>query len=178
MADRRPIADSVLARSLLWRWTALLASAIALTAIRTTAQEPAGPAAEAPNAVTPNALDAAPEPELSAEANRSPSPPGDEASSSSAHRLREGTQLKDRLGRFRQNGDSLTFIDEDGRELGGLPNLSLERIIRMLKTVEEPDSVKWSVSGTVTEFAGRNYLLVSRAVYKAATLPPAPDAVQ
>lgn len=97
---------------------------------------------------------------------------------SNAHRLREGTNLKDRLGRFHQNGDSLTFIDEDGRELGGLPNLNLERIIRMLKTVDEPDSVKWSVSGSVTEFAGRNYLLISRAVYKAATLPPAPDAVQ
>jgi hypothetical protein len=48
----------------------------------------------------------------------------------------------------------------------------------MLKSVDEPESVKWSVSGTVTEFSGRNYLLVSRAVYKAAMLPPMPDAVQ
>jgi hypothetical protein len=92
-------------------------------------------------------------------------------------RLREGTQLTDRMGYFRQNGDALTFVDEEGRELGGLPNLSLERIIRMLKSVDEPESVKWSVSGTVTEFSGRNYLLVHRAVYKAAMLPPIPDAV-
>jgi hypothetical protein len=92
-------------------------------------------------------------------------------------RLREGTQLTDRLGRFRQEGESVTFIDEEGRELGGLPNLGLERIIRALKGVEEPESVWWSVSGTVTEFSGRNYLLVSRAVYKAATLPPSPEQI-
>jgi hypothetical protein len=93
-------------------------------------------------------------------------------------RLREGTQLTDRLGRFRQEGESLTFIDEDGREIGGLPNLNLERIIRMLKSAEEPDSVWWSVSGVVTEFSGRNFLLVTRAVYKTAALPPTPETVE
>jgi hypothetical protein len=90
-------------------------------------------------------------------------------------RLREGTRLHDVSGRFRQNGESLTFIDAENREIGGLPNLNLERIIRMLKTVEEPESITWSISGTVTEFSGRNYLLISRAVYKAATPPPAPE---
>jgi hypothetical protein len=44
--------------------------------------------------------------------------------------------------------------------------------------VEEPDSIAWSVSGTVTEYGGRNYLLITRAVYKSATLPPAPDLVE
>src|SRR5687768_8436915 len=68
-------------------------------------------------------------------------------------RLREGTQLRDVTGRFRQSGESLTFIDEDDREISGLPNLNMERILRMLKTVEEPESIAWSVSGTVTEFA-------------------------
>ncbi len=79
------------------------------------------------------------------------------------------------MGHFKQNGETLSFIDDEGRELGGLPNLNLERIARMLKSVEEPESVSWSVSGTVTEFSGRNFLLVSRAVYKSATAPPAPD---
>ena len=102
----------------------------------------------------------------------------EDAAAAAALRLREGTQLTDQLGYFRQNGDSLTFVDKDGRELGGLPNLGLERIIRMLKSVEEPESVTWSVSGTITEFAGRNYLLISRAVYKAAALPPAPDTLE
>lgn len=93
-------------------------------------------------------------------------------------RLREGTQLTDRLGRFRQNGESLSFVDESGRELGGLPNLSLERIANALKAVDEPESVWWSISGTITEFGDRNYLLVTRAVYKAAAQPPTPDAVE
>lgn len=90
-------------------------------------------------------------------------------------RLREGSRLRDVAGHFRQSGDALTFIDGENREISGLPNLNLERIIRMLKAVDEPESIAWSVSGTITEFSGRNYLLISRAVYKAATPPPAPD---
>jgi hypothetical protein len=92
-------------------------------------------------------------------------------------RLREGTRLRDVTGRFRQSGDSLTFIDAESREINGLPNLNLERILRMLKTVEEPESITWSVSGSITEFSGRNYLLISRAVYKAAAPPPAPESL-
>lgn len=90
-------------------------------------------------------------------------------------RLREGTQLRDVTGRFRQRGESLLFIDDKNREISGLPNLNMERILRMLKTVEEPESIAWSVSGTITEFAGENYLLISRAVYKSAAPPPAPE---
>jgi hypothetical protein len=101
----------------------------------------------------------------------------DEPAVAAALRLREGTQLTDHLGYFRQNGESLTFIDNEGRELGGLPNLGLERVGRMLKSVEEPESITWSVSGMVTEFGGHNYLLVGRAVYKAAAPPPAPDSL-
>jgi hypothetical protein len=91
--------------------------------------------------------------------------------------LREGSRLKDALGRFRQDGDQLTFIDNDAREIGGLPNLNLERIARTLQSVEEPESVVWSVSGTITEFAGRNHVLISRAVYKSSSLPPAPETI-
>jgi hypothetical protein len=90
-------------------------------------------------------------------------------------RLREGTQLRDVTGRFRQRGDSLLFIDDKNREINGLPNLNMERVLRMLKTVEEPESIAWSVSGTITEFSGENYLLISRAVYKSAAPPPAPE---
>jgi hypothetical protein len=123
---------------------------------------------------------------LDADAAKEPAPNKDAGSAKATSepekdvtklRLREGTRLRDISGRFRQNGDTLTFIDEQKREIGGLPNLNLERIIRMLKTVEEPESITWSVSGTITEFSGRNYLLVSRAVYKTATPPPAPEAI-
>src|SRR5688500_2164529 len=53
-------------------------------------------------------------------------------------RLREGTRLTDRLGHFHYSGEVLNFIDENGRELGGLSNLNLERVLRMLKTVDVP----------------------------------------
>lgn len=115
-------------------------------------------------------------PPLSRETPRSPASANEASDIELAKlRLREGTQLSDVSGRFRQNGDSLLFLDAENREISGLPNLNLERIIRTLKSVEEPESVVWSVSGVVTEFSGRNYLLISRAVYKAASPPPAPE---
>jgi hypothetical protein len=92
-------------------------------------------------------------------------------------RLREGTRLKDVVGRFRQSGDSLVFIDGENRELGGLPNLNLERVARMLQSVEEPESVTWSISGTVTEYSGQNHLLITRAVFRSAAPPPTPENV-
>jgi hypothetical protein len=90
-------------------------------------------------------------------------------------RIREGTQLRDVPGRFRERGESLIFIDDQNREINGLPNLNLERVLRMLKTVEEPESIAWTVSGMITEFEGENYLLISRAVYKSAAPPPLPE---
>ena len=92
-------------------------------------------------------------------------------------RLREGTIISDQSGFFREDGDGATFVADTGMEFGALPNLSLERVVRLLKSVEEPSNVRWSVNGTVTEFSGRNFLLISRAVYKATSTPPPPDRV-
>ncbi|QDT72363.1 hypothetical protein [Lacipirellula limnantheis] len=92
-------------------------------------------------------------------------------------RIREGTRLKDVVGRFRQSGDALVFVDAENREFGGLLNLNLERVARMLQSVEEPESVTWSVSGTVTEYSGQNHLLISRAVFRSAAPPPRPENV-
>ena len=92
-------------------------------------------------------------------------------------RLREGTIISDQNGFFREDGDGATFVADTGIEFGALPNLNLERVVRLLKSVEEPNNVRWSVNGTVTEFSGRNYLLISRAVYKAASTPPPPSRI-
>ena len=92
-------------------------------------------------------------------------------------RLREGTVINDQVGYFREDGDGASFVADTGLEFGALQNLNLERVVRLLKNAEEPSSIRWSVTGEVTEFAGRNYLLIKRAVYKAATPPPAPDRV-
>lgn len=150
----------------------LSVAAFAASASSGTGQQPA-PAPSQPTASEHSAIKGPPVPKDSAAAKTAAESEAERAKL----RLREGTRLRDVIGRFRQNGDTLTFIDEQKREIGGLPNLNLERIIRMLKTVEEPESITWSVSGTITEFSGRNYLLISRAVYKAATPPPSPEAL-
>lgn len=89
--------------------------------------------------------------------------------------LREGTEIDSQMGRFQHAGDSAVFVTRDGLELVGLPNLNLQRVLRTLKSVDAPESLWWSVSGEVTEFGDRNYLLISRAVFKAAAAPPPPQ---
>jgi hypothetical protein len=92
-------------------------------------------------------------------------------------RLREGTSLTDQGGHFRPDGDGAVFIAESGYELVALPNLNLERVVRTLKGSDVSESIRWSVNGIVTEFNGRNYLLLQRAVYKSASPPPTPEQI-
>ena len=94
-------------------------------------------------------------------------------------RLREGTQIRGESGYFRLDGDDgATFVTESGHEFGGLPNLNLERVVRILKNAEDSEYVRWTVSGTVTEFSDRNFLLISRAIYKSIAQPPLPERLQ
>ncbi len=100
-----------------------------------------------------------------------------ESNQQNERRLREGTLVTDQSGFFREDGEGATFVADTGFEFGSLPNLNLERVVRLLKSAEEPSSIRWSVTGQVTEFSGRNFLLISRAVYKSAAPPPLPDRV-
>ena len=101
----------------------------------------------------------------------------DDETEDGAQRLREGTEIIGKTGYFRQDGEGATFVTDDEYELGGLPNLNLERIVRTLKTADEPETIRWRVDGSITEFSGRNYLFISRAVYKSAAPPPAPEQI-
>ena len=92
--------------------------------------------------------------------------------------LREGAKLDNESGFFRLDGDGATFVNNKGMEFGSLANLNLERVVRVLKNAEEAENIRWIVSGLVTEFSDQNYLLISRAVYKSAALPPVPDQLQ
>lgn len=100
-----------------------------------------------------------------------------ESDASSKRRIREGTTIVDRGGFFRQDGEGATFVTEDNHEFGALPNLNLERIVRTLKGSDEAESIRWSVNGVVTEFNGRNHLLINRAVYKSSVPPPIPEQI-
>lgn len=85
--------------------------------------------------------------------------------SEAAERLREGTRITEQSGRFQPAGDRLMFyLTESGQRLGTLENLNLERIATMVG--DSPEPLEWTVSGTVTEFQGVNYLLIERAVLK------------
>jgi hypothetical protein len=81
-------------------------------------------------------------------------------------RVREGTELQDVLGTFRLTGDRATFYPADGTgKFGGLENQTLERVATVIAA--DPASMEWLVTGTITEFRGNNYILVTRAILKA-----------
>ena len=96
-------------------------------------------------------------------AGANPPTPG---GSGNPDRLREGTKLVNELGVFqRKGGDRYTFRANAGkREFDCLENLNLERIATAV--ADTPD-MEWVVSGTVTEYRGRNCLLISQAMLKA-----------
>ncbi|WP_254508090.1 hypothetical protein [Anatilimnocola floriformis] len=80
-------------------------------------------------------------------------------------RQREGSRLSDIAGRFEIAGDRVTFFPGGGRESYRLlENLALERVAQVL--TESRARQEWTISGTLTEFRGANYLLLTKAVIK------------
>ena len=78
-------------------------------------------------------------------------------------RQREGTRLTEVNGRFEVTGDRVSFATTDSADsMRVLENLALERIARVL--AENRASPEWTISGTVTEYNGANYLLLTKAV--------------
>lgn len=74
-------------------------------------------------------------------------------------------RLHETPGHFESAADVPVFIDEGGRRLIGLENLNLQRIVQSVRSAEDPKSLQWKVTGTITEYEGRNYILIERAVY-------------
>jgi hypothetical protein len=89
----------------------------------------------------------------------------DSIAGKSKERVREGTELRDVLGTFRLTGDRATFCPADGvGKFGGLENQTLERVATVIAA--DPTPMEWLVTGTVTEFKGNNYILITRAILK------------
>lgn len=101
------------------------------------------------------ALGAAP---VTKEAPDGPPPPA------AAKRMREGARLVNVTGIFQATGDRITFHSPDLPPLKVLENLALERIAQTLS--ERSQTREWVVSGTVSEYRGANYLLLSRVAIK------------
>lgn len=83
------------------------------------------------------------------------------ASAATTQLRREGTQLRDEPGRMIAAGGQITFRAADGASYISLQNLNLQRVGAII--LGSPDSVEWLISGTVTEYQGSNYLLITRA---------------
>ncbi|MFT7642650.1 MAG: hypothetical protein ACI9G1_004408 [Pirellulaceae bacterium] len=82
-------------------------------------------------------------------------------------RLREGDEIEDRAGYFKENADRLLFIltdTESPQTFRVLENLALERISRVMDA--KPGKREWSVSGKITEYRGNYYILLTRAILK------------
>ncbi len=137
-----------------WAWPATLTLCCLTAAVGTPdllqAQQPTPPASDRLAAVTAPAASAT---------RVGPKQP----------RIREGTTLVEQAGVFQTAGDRVTFLTSDGqRRFVVLENLQLERILRAVGESLTPP--QWTVSATVTEFCGANYLFVDRAVLRA-TVP-------
>lgn len=76
--------------------------------------------------------------------------------------LREGTTINKAPVTCRASGDRLQIMFSDyRRRMSVLENLAAQRILKAV--IEDSHDTSWVVSGTVTEFKGRNYLLITRA---------------
>lgn len=88
--------------------------------------------------------------------------PGGETSQPEGQLYREGQLIRGLQGTFHRTGDRFVFHSSDGRcRLVVLENLALERVDRALN--ETLDNPVWTITGTATEFRGRNYLLLQTA---------------
>jgi hypothetical protein len=89
---------------------------------------------------------------------------GSVAAGKGNERLREGTKLVDVTGTFQAAGaDSVSFLVNGNKEsYRVLQNLALQRVSHSLE--ENRALRQWVVSGTITEYRGSNYLLLTKAV--------------
>ncbi|MBI1246749.1 hypothetical protein GC197_02755 [bacterium] len=78
-------------------------------------------------------------------------------------RLREGAEIVDAKGSFEWIGDRLSF-QVDGEEVVFkiLENRMMERVVQSQEA--STGQLVWLVSGTVTEYRGGNYLLITHVV--------------
>jgi hypothetical protein len=89
---------------------------------------------------------------------------GGAAAGKGNERLREGTKLIDVVGTFQATGaDSVTFLASGNTEsYRVLQNLALQRVSYSLE--ENRALRQWIISGTITEYRGANFLLITKAV--------------
>jgi len=92
------------------------------------------------------------------------SPAAGSPATKASERLREGTRLIDVPGTFQSVGvDNFSFLANGNKDsYRVLENLALQRVS---KSLEDNRALRqWVISGTITEYRGSNYLLITKAV--------------
>lgn len=75
--------------------------------------------------------------------------------------LREGARVESRMMVVRSAADNLIFETEDDKQsLEALENLALERVVQAVRA--DSSDKRWLVTGQVTEYRGRNFILLER----------------
>jgi hypothetical protein len=76
--------------------------------------------------------------------------------------LREGTRIESSVCECRSDGNrlSIKLDNNESRSLIALENLAAQRVLQA--ATEDSKDSSWSITGTVTEFQGRNYILLER----------------
>ena len=85
-----------------------------------------------------------------------------ELESSSSQRLRrEGTKIEQQTVSCRSNGERLVVeLRSEKQQVLALENLMAQRILESV--TDDPNDRYWSVNGTLTEFQGKNFILLER----------------
>ena len=75
--------------------------------------------------------------------------------------LREGARVESKMMVVRSAADNLIFESEDDKQsLEALENLALERVMQAVRA--DSSDKRWLVTGQVTEYRGRNFILLER----------------
>lgn len=75
--------------------------------------------------------------------------------------LREGARIESKMMVVRSGSENLSFETEDEKQsLEALENLALERVMQAVRA--DASDKRWLVTGQVTEYRGRNYILLER----------------
>lgn len=75
--------------------------------------------------------------------------------------LREGARVESKLMIVRSAADALIFeIEDEKQSLEALENLALERVVQAVRA--DSSDKRWLVTGQVTEYRGRNFILLER----------------
>jgi hypothetical protein len=102
--------------------------------------------------------------------SKKPEVPASDSSVEQPRLLREGTRIESRMVQVRQTGDSLVLETlEDKQVFEALESLALERLQQALRS--DSNDKRWLVTGQVTEFKGRNFLLLERVIRAPRTNP-------